>query len=267
MIAVARRFKNFQAMIKTFGLVFAQVENPLPLILDRLGLKRGIYTIQLRGGPRFELRSGTTDRYSVYETALREEGYFEFSTISPGDTVIDIGANIGVFTVLAARLVGPTGRVISIEPHPETSAILRQNIALNGLSNARVKQVGVSGNAGRMSLHTGDQPLFSSFMNEVNGKTVGGRSEEVSVVTLSGLLAEEKIEHVDFLKIDCEGSEYSIFDTAPTALWSKISHIVMEAHYADGRKTSELVQKLRAEGFDVRERDLIYASRAASVSS
>ncbi len=237
------------------------VQNPFPIVFDRMGWKREDYNVNLRNGMCFRVRSKTSDAYSVYETAIRDGSYFQFSTISPGDTVVDIGANIGVFTVLAAKLAGPTGRVVAIEPHPETARYLRHNVALNGLTNVTVRQVAVAGTAGVMSLHAGDKPLFASLLAEVNGHRVRGKSEDVAVMTVAELLAEEGVRHVDFMKIDCEGSEYSIFDTAPATLWPQVSYIAMEAHAAAGRKVSELTHKLRAEGYQVRESELIYASR------
>src|ERR1035437_3567146 len=59
-------------------------------------------------------------------------------TVKPGDTVIDVGANVGALTVAMAKLVGPNGRVIAFEPQPETAALLERNAAQNGLDNVEI---------------------------------------------------------------------------------------------------------------------------------
>jgi FkbM family methyltransferase len=71
--------------------------------------------------------------------------------LRPGDGFVDVGANIGVYTILAASRVGPTGRVASFEPGPETLRRLRGNVELNGLKNVEVHPVAVSDRAGTVS--------------------------------------------------------------------------------------------------------------------
>src|SRR6266699_2559349 len=70
--------------------------------------------------------------------------------LRPGDTFVDVGANIGLFTLIAARLVGPQGRVLSFEPTPETFARLTKNVQTNRLENVSCQQLALSDRAGEM---------------------------------------------------------------------------------------------------------------------
>ena len=75
-------------------------------------------------------------------------------------------------------------------------------------------------------------------------------------------MASEAIERVDLLKIDCEGGEYEIFDTADDELWSRLQTIVMETHRIEGRNPAELKSRLQSQGYRTSGTDLLYASRA-----
>ena len=96
--------------------LFRETRNPVPIVLDRMSLARAPYCMQTKDGLRFELRPQRGDRFGFYEVLVRGD-YTRFGqTIAPGATVIDIGANVGCFSILAARLAGPQGRVIAVEP-------------------------------------------------------------------------------------------------------------------------------------------------------
>src|SRR5438270_10356711 len=96
------------------------VRNPLPAIFDRLGLLRSPYELHHRDGHRVELRPRAGDLFGFFEILLRNDYTSSGQHISKGATVIDIGANIGCFSILASHAVGPTGRVIAVEPDERT---------------------------------------------------------------------------------------------------------------------------------------------------
>jgi FkbM family methyltransferase len=238
----------------------SRVERPWRLVADRLGLIGGTYVLRTRDGSAFELRGGTGDRFSVFEIAIRRD-YFNLVKIKPGDVIVDIGANIGVFTVIASKLIGSHGRVIAIEPNSESAKQLERNIALNRLNNVTVYRAAVTGAPGNVTLHTGKKAILSSIFTSVDGQAVGGSAEEVRGLPLADILAREKIDRVDLLKIDCEGGEYEIFDAAESEIWTKLSQIVMEVHHVENRRPAELVAKLRGVGYLVQEAGLLYAQK------
>lgn len=130
--------------------------------------------------------------------------------IRPGDVVIDVGANVGWYTLLAAKLVGPTGRVISVEASPTIAGRLRANVTLN-------PEV-----ADRVTVHNcaagdreGSVPLFLADAENTGRSSIHGepgmvREAEVSMKPLAALLADVDLGRVRAIKIDVEGAEAEV---------------------------------------------------------
>jgi FkbM family methyltransferase len=139
----------------------------------------------------------------VYE---RQEIAFYRSILRPGQKVLDIGANIGLYTALAMRAVGPLGRVIAIEPHPGSRVWLEKTIAANRQGSATVDVVAAAAGAqaGTATLHgapdnRGDNRLYSH--------AGGSDQHSVSVVRLDEALQSLGMETLDIVKIDVQGYE------------------------------------------------------------
>lgn len=124
-------------------------------------------------------------------------------SIPEGGTVVDVGAHIGLFTLLAARAVGPSGRVIAVEPNPQTRALLQGNLALNGLAErVTVLDVAVSNQRQKATLHVNEEGFLSNLFSTEDGCE---REVEVDCVPLDELLVEATPIHV--MKLDVEGAE------------------------------------------------------------
>ncbi len=125
--------------------------------------------------------------------------------LRPGMTFCDVGANLGVITLLAARLVGPTGRVFAFEPMPDNARVLRENIALNGFQNVTVVEAGVAEQNGEALLHLskycGSHSLVSGPGEALN------LSLTVRTVRLDSVPG---LDRIDVLKSDTEGTELSV---------------------------------------------------------
>lgn len=135
------------------------------------------------------------------------------SLLAPGEVMIDGGANIGLFTVLAAARVGPDGRVIACEPSPTTAALLRANIERNGFDWVEAREVALAETPGRLRMHVFDPGSgFSSFAPATSGSQV-----EVDVTTLDEL-AGDVLEQVKLVKLDIEGAEARALRGAPRLL-------------------------------------------------
>jgi len=120
--------------------------------------------------------------------------------VKEGDTVIDIGANIGYFTVLLARLVGKKGKVYAFEPDPRNCAYLNRTVERNGLTNVAVIPKAVSNEAGELTL----------YQTACWASNAVAPCEHVSEVTVEVTCLDEfmkDLDHVDFVKIDTDGSE------------------------------------------------------------
>ncbi len=130
------------------------------------------------------------------------------SRLRPGDIFVDVGANIGYFTVLGARLVGPAGRVIAIEASPSIYQKLNRSLALNGATNVDALNVAVAPTRGKVDIFLG--PAWNLGATSLRGED-GGRSEAtIEAAPLSEILAHVDLSRVRLFKIDVEGSEASL---------------------------------------------------------
>jgi FkbM family methyltransferase len=85
-------------------------------------------------------------------TSEREPIEAALGGLKPGDSFLDVGCNYGIYSILASKLVRPTGRVIAVEPHPESLQVLRANLTLNGCQNAEVLDIAFSDTTGPLAL-------------------------------------------------------------------------------------------------------------------
>jgi FkbM family methyltransferase len=144
----------------------------------------------------------------IYRDALEPElaslGHF----LHPGDVFVDIGANVGVFSVKAAKEVGDSGVVVSVEPFIESARQLSRNISMNGYRNCRVRNVCVGQTTGQTTLflHRNKPNSFSLLQDS------GADSISVLSVSLNDLCEWERLTRLDYLKIDAEGAEDVILD-------------------------------------------------------
>jgi FkbM family methyltransferase len=124
--------------------------------------------------------------------------------IRPGMRVLDVGAHIGYYTRLFARLAGRSGEVWAFEPHPENFAILRENLRGRHAGNVHLLQRAVGEASGKVRLHLSPG---SSNHSLVPGYTESQGALEVDSVALDSFLGEQGVATVDFVKIDVEGAE------------------------------------------------------------
>ena len=124
------------------------------------------------------------------------------SEIGPGDVVLDIGANIGYYTLIFAKCVGPAGRVFAFEPEPGNFALLQENVATNGYRNVTLARLAVSDRAGRARLfldadNAGDCRMYDSHDQRP--------SVDIATVRLDDHLAS--LDRIDLIKMDIQGAE------------------------------------------------------------
>ncbi|MHA1930720.1 MAG: FkbM family methyltransferase [Candidatus Thorarchaeota archaeon] len=129
-----------------------------------------------------------------------------------GDTVVDIGAHIGFYTLMASKAVGPQGKVIAIEPDPRNLSILRQNICANNLRNVKLVNCAIGSFQGSTDLQMKGNPLLSELAMEK--KQDNECYIEVAVKTLDSLCKDLKIENVDWIKIDVENGALDVLKGA-----------------------------------------------------
>jgi len=157
---------------------------------------------------------GVLDQYDA--TAVLQEGM----------TVLDVGANTGCFTLLASRLVGTAGRVVSLEPIGENYRCLEKTIEANGLTNATPLQVAVGDRDGELEITLAEDSGQHSAVLERSGERV-----LVPVRTLDSLVAELGLERVDFIKVDVEGMEPEVLHGARETIRRFRPHLAVGAYH------------------------------------
>jgi FkbM family methyltransferase len=145
--------------------------------------------------------------------------------LSPGKIFVDVGANFGVYTLVASRLVGETGRVLAFEPTAQSFAILRQNIELNCFRNVDGFQVALAETRGKAWLNYGWDPVGNWLGKDLRGENEG---EEVRTESLDQLLEENGIDRVDAIKIDVEGAEELVLLGATRCLTHQRPIVIFE---------------------------------------
>lgn len=176
--------------------------------------RRGLHRSQALGGvelaelSRFRIYTQTDD--AAVGRYVRDDNYETDVTavfrhvLRPGSNVLDLGANIGYFTMLSAELVGPTGSVIAVEPNPTNARLIEASRRANGFSQVTVIQVAAGPAPGLLVLHRAhSNGTTSAPPDEV---TALFDSETVGCVRADTLVPEGR--RIDLIKVDVEGAEY-----------------------------------------------------------
>lgn len=171
--------------------------------------------------------------------------------VAPGDTVVDIGANVGVFTLWAASRHREV-KVVALEPSPWMCGFLRRNIAASGLTNVTVLQSAAGGTTGEGTLYSrGGEAFNSLYCRDVHGSTFVPLAR-TEILALDDVLGRCDVHRCDLLKLDCEGAEYDILMNAGPATLASIRRISLEYHVGLNDHTpEELVDFLAGRGFGV----------------
>jgi FkbM family methyltransferase len=208
--------------------------------LPGLGLAErlvGRGSIAVAGGPAKDLRLGARDiglthiqSYGLVRGTLEPSVQEALRRhVRPGAVVYDIGANVGFFSLLAARLAGPGGVVEAFEPVPRAVAALRRNVALNGFGNVHVHEAAVGAHDGTGTLLVTEQASCSHLADR--GWHADTRETiDVRVVTLDALVGRAQLRPADVLKIDVEGSELSVVQGMSELLRRSRPVLICELH-------------------------------------
>jgi FkbM family methyltransferase len=146
--------------------------------------------------------------------------------IRPGGVFLDIGANVGFFTILGARLVGESGSVVAFEPEPRNVAALRDNVALNSFANVTVVAAAVSNSTGTAALdvpHRATARLLPGDYGDPN-------ELQVATTSIDGYLSRHPGLVPDVIKLDVEGHEHAVIDGMRETLARFRPTVVCELH-------------------------------------
>lgn len=232
----------------------------LRTILGRRGLaslmeKTGLHALKNRFW-RFEIELADGNKLlyrpqdqCIIEEIYAREVYTRGAPIRAGETVLDLGGHIGVFTLFAALRVGPHGRVVVCEPGPKNLELLRRNIARNHLDQVRLHPCAVADQDGEADFYIAADPADNPVADTLT--PAAGRSAiRVKLRTLDGIIAQEGITAIDHLKIDVEGAEERVLDGGAKAL-AMAKRVMMEIH-PPRVDPEEMIARLERLGFKVR---------------
>jgi len=229
------------------------------IYLVRYGLRRREFVLETREGERFMIRPWTEDARIVKSIFTKQNYVNDFVAIPTGSVVVDVGANVGAFSIFAARWAA---RVVAFEPEPGNFACLQRNIELNNLGSVRALNMAVANTTGTQQFcvaeqqHSGSHSFFLERYDE---------AIDVETICLEDLLEKEGLGVIDFLKLDCEGMEIDILNGLSVAVSRRITRIALEFHGSTGASGQELAATMDRLGYEVKmgeERGYLYARHA-----
>lgn len=202
----------------------------------RLLAREGVIRHGVGAGLRFDARGGFAGYLLGTSEPLEQETLARL--LKPGMVFYDIGANVGFYSTIAARIVGPSGRVYAFEPCPEFAAAARRNAALNGFSNVEVIEAAVS-----------DRPGEARFvLGPVGANSSTGPGGGVAVISIDEC---EGLRPPDVVMIDVEGAEVGVLRGMLRTIREHRPAIICEVHWVvaefDGVR-----RELESEGYDAR---------------
>src|SRR5260370_4914367 len=182
---------------------------------------------------------------SLTEPFITAQQYLDFAQLGPGDVVLDLGSYSGLTSIAFSKAVGPTGKVIALEPDPSNHAASTINVSnhlrINKLSNIELIQA---------AAHTGRGTLrFSaeSAMGSAEASAVGsyrGKVIEVEAVGLIDIANQHRLEHVDFIKMDIEGTEGKVLSASNEFFERFKPKLIIEPHMVDGQLSDMAVMNI-----------------------
>ena len=181
-------------------------------------------------GPRWHKLRGSGERFyfsSFAEDIGSVRIYDRYLAPQPGDVVLDLGAYCGLCAVNFARSVGPNGRVLCYEPDPQNFAILQTNVTASGMRNITLHQNAVFGERGTL-MFSSEGNMGSAVLASVAENR--GNLVEVAGTTLADIVADNHLPKIDVVKMDIEGSEYSVMQNSIDFLARYRPRVAVELH-------------------------------------
>lgn len=151
------------------------------------------------------------------DKCIIQDGIFEKNSVAVlkklvknGDTVLDVGANIGFYSILFSKIVGNTGRILAFEPTLHYGKVLEKNLKTNNIQNCEIIRVGLSNIKQKLKIHIGP----SSATIHVPGGGFSTSQEIINLISLDDYIKENNIDKIDFIKVDIDGHEPFFFKGA-----------------------------------------------------
>lgn len=212
-------------------------------------------------GRPITVRSNSVLAKPLYQGFGFEETEIDFltSVAKIGMRVLDIGANIGLYTILLAHKVGPQGRVWSFEPFAPVRGLLYENVKNNGLKNVEVIDKAVAERSGEAVFHVfqNGADVYNSLGAQFRIEGLRAMNEVVvDVISLDNFAANSGLDSVDIIKIDVEGAEELVVRGGAKLIGSSKSVVILSELYEPSARqcmcsTERLVRLLSEWGFSM----------------
>jgi len=198
--------------------------------------KKPTVVFETKNGTKMMLRVDSTDLMALTHVWLIKEYSKHEIKINKTDTVIDVGAHIGLFSLLASQYC-TEGKIYAFEPIKENYKILESNVKLNNLSNIETQNCAISKSNSKITIYqSDDESGHSKFIQTDN-------PVEVTSKSLNDFFKEKDLKKCGLLKLDCEGSEYEIIEGLEDSNFEKIEKMIIEYHLAD--TNPEMLENLK----------------------
>lgn len=228
-------------------------------------LKNTAFNFKLYNGWEINVSSRLmhTFKESFFDDAYFKGFPFKFSK-NDTHTIIDIGANVGYFSIYALSKF-PNAKVISFEPMPQNFALLNEYLHHLNTERWQVYNRAVSADNKPLTLHFNASDDFTTSAGKFGLHPGDKDTIAVPSVTLKEIVESNELGKIDLLKLDCEGSEYDILYHCPDDLWPKIKNLAIETHL--GKEANEnlnaLEQFLQKKGYKTKSdnKGLLWAWR------
>lgn len=216
--------------------------------------------LRTKDGLVITIRQNHADATTVAEI-FQSDSYTRGMKLPKNPVIIDVGGFVGDFSLYAAKRLSAK-RVIVCEPSPRNWKLLLKNIEANGYQD-RIEPINKAVTDGSDLMMNADAPdevqcTVSAYFES------GDELTAIPGISLEQLLRDCSVEHVDLLKIDCEGGEFSIIDSTPSEVFSRIQNLVFEYHQVEDlwAKLDRAKERLRSEGYMLQMgTGLVYATR------
>jgi FkbM family methyltransferase len=192
-----------------------------------------------------------TGRYEPQETALVK------AVLAPGMSFVDVGANWGYFTLLAAHQVGPSGRVLGLEPDPRLFKLLTENVEQNGLHQVVTLQIAAADQPGTMTLAGYDDRGGNFGLSRLTRQEVGTQPFfSVTGQPLDTLFEQQNLSAIHLLKMDIEGAEgFALAGLAQSLAQRRVRRLLLELHPVQlaehGHSPASVLGKLTQAGYRI----------------
>lgn len=214
----------------------------IPLVYFNI-YRNEYYILKLKNGFKVKLRNHSSDIHAFVNIWVIQEYLKNFDKNE--DTIIDIGGHIGLFSIYA--LSWNPKKIIAFEPIKENFDLFNDNISLNKIKNIKCYNMAAYGSSEEIEIYFNQDFAAHSLIRN------NGSSRKIKAISLKRIFDDNDICKCSILKLDCEGSEYKIFEELPDDYYRKIEKISMEYHIFDNdpNPIEKLKNKLKEMNFSL----------------